>query len=119
MRRFFEKLRQGRFLAQDVKNPEAESYGGGVIIRPAQVAGALNSTRINRRGMAVSAMAGLPDAQMDNYEEIDYSYRIATPSAAQNRNEPYRFQYVQQGGYAGLLPWQIMKPIPESRPWEE
>lgn len=96
-------VKPGFFRADDAMEQEAQAYGGGVIIRPAQVAAILNSTKVNMR-------ANSPDP----FDEVDYGYAGRIPQA----NKPVPFQYVQQDGYKGLLPWEILPQIPERDPWE-
>jgi hypothetical protein len=101
-------IKPGTFNAADAIL-DGQQWGGGVIKRPPQVAGFLNSTRINRRlpGM-------LPDGQADMYEGVNYGF--TAPMAQVNR--PPQFQYVQGDAYKGLLPWEVMAQIPERNPWE-
>ena len=111
LRQLFAKLGWGTFLGDDLATVEGTAYQGGLIVRTAQTAAVMNSTRINRRDLAM-----LPDAQADVFEETYYGY--VGPAAAQNRPEPYRYQYVTQDGYKGFVPWEILPQIPEANPWE-
>lgn len=101
-------IKPGIFQGDDA-SLDGQQWWGGVIRRPAQVAAALNSTRVNRRSAGM-----LRDSQADMYEEVNYGF--GGPAAQANR--PWQFQYVQQDGYKGLLPWEVLPQIPEGNPWE-
>lgn len=102
-------VKPGQFAGEEILSPEGLAYGGGVILRPAQVAAILSSTSINRRGPHQ-----LRDAQRDVHEEVDRGYIFGATRA----NIPVQFQYVTQDGYKGVLPWEVLPQVPESRPWE-
>lgn len=103
------RVKPGQFVAEEILSPEGLAYGGGAILRPAQVAAILSSTSINRRGPLQ-----LRDAQCDVHEEVDLGYIYGATRA----NIPVPFQYVTQDGYKGVLPWEVLPQVPDSRPWE-
>lgn len=96
-------VRPGTFVAQDAMDYDAQDYGGGLIVRTAFTAAVLNSTFVNAR----------PDSP-DVWGDVSFGYAGVLPQS----NKPVPFQYVQQDGYKGLLPWELLPQIPERNPWE-
>jgi hypothetical protein len=96
-------VQPGKWKAEDAENNDASAYGGGVIIRTAFTAAALNSTHINSR----------PDSP-PLFDDVEFGYL----GGGANANRPWQFQYVEQGGYAGLLPYELQPQIPAAQPWE-
>lgn len=97
------KVLAGIFQAIDAQFTDASAYGGGQIIRTAFTAAVLNSTHINSR-----------PGQLNPFDDVDFGFM--SPMAEANR--PWQFQYVEQQGYAGLLPYELQPQISSQPPWE-
>lgn len=106
MHAFFRRLLAGTFLAQDAENPQAGTFGGGLVKRHYQTTAVMNSTRINRRYAL--------DGSGDLYEATFYGFAGRLPQD----DKPVGFQYVEQDGYKGIVPWEILPQMPEQFPWE-
>ena len=102
-------VKPGIFRSEEVENVEGQAWGGGAILRPAQVAGILSNTHVNARGPMM-----LRDAQDDQFEQVDYGYIFGATRA----NIPVQMQYVTQDAYKGVLPWEVLPKLAEQKPWE-